>query len=65
MYKRQVDEYDLAGFAVGVVDEKDLITGKDLKEKDVLIGIASSGVHSNGFSLEMCIRDRAKTGRRS
>ena len=45
-----VDEYDLAGFAVGVVDEKDLITGKDLKEKDVLIGIASSGVHSNGFS---------------
>ena len=46
-----VDEYDLAGFAVGVVDEKDLITGKDLKEKDVLIGIASSGVHSNGFSL--------------
>ena len=45
------DEYDLAGFAVGVVDEKDLITGKDLKEKDVLIGIASSGVHSNGFSL--------------
>lgn len=46
-----VDEYDLAGFAVGVVDEKDLITGKDLKENDVLIGIASSGVHSNGFSL--------------
>ncbi len=46
-----VDEYDLAGFAVGVVDEKDLITGKDLKPNDVLIGIASSGVHSNGFSL--------------
>ena len=45
------DEYDLAGFAVGVVDEKDLITGKDLKESDVLIGITSSGVHSNGFSL--------------
>lgn len=45
------DEYDLAGFAVGVVDEKDLITGKDLKDGDVLIGIASSGVHSNGFSL--------------
>lgn len=45
------DEYDLAGFAVGVVDEKDLITGKDLKEGDVLIGMASSGVHSNGFSL--------------
>ena len=46
-----VDEYDLAGFAVGVVDEKDLITGKDLKAGDVLIGMASSGVHSNGFSL--------------
>lgn len=45
------NEYDLAGFAVGVVDEKDLITGKDLKESNVLIGIASSGVHSNGFSL--------------
>ena len=45
------DEYDLAGFAVGVVDEKNLITGKELKAGDVLIGIASSGVHSNGFSL--------------
>ncbi len=45
------DEYDLAGFAVGIVDEKDLITGKDLKAGDALIGIASSGVHSNGFSL--------------
>ena len=41
----------MAGFAVGVVDEKDLITGKDLADGDVLIGIASSGVHSNGFSL--------------
>ncbi|SDB26587.1 phosphoribosylformylglycinamidine cyclo-ligase [Eubacterium oxidoreducens] len=45
------DEYDLAGFAVGVVDEKNIITGKSLKEDDVLIGMASSGVHSNGFSL--------------
>ncbi len=45
------DEYDLAGFAVGVVDEKDIITGADLKAGDVLIGMASTGVHSNGFSL--------------
>jgi phosphoribosylformylglycinamidine cyclo-ligase len=45
------DEYDLAGFSVGVVDEKDLITGVTIKPGDVLIGIASSGVHSNGFSL--------------
>ena len=46
-----VDEYDLAGFAVGVVDKKDLITGENIKEGDVLIGIVSSGIHSNGFSL--------------
>ncbi|MBP3489873.1 MAG: phosphoribosylformylglycinamidine cyclo-ligase [Roseburia sp.] len=45
------DEYDLAGFSVGIVDEKDIITGKDLAAGDVLIGMASSGVHSNGFSL--------------
>ena len=45
------EEYDLAGFTVGVVDEKDLITGENIKEGDILIGIASSGVHSNGFSL--------------
>ncbi|WP_394526436.1 phosphoribosylformylglycinamidine cyclo-ligase [Lacrimispora sp. JR3] len=45
------DEYDLAGFSVGVVDEKNLITGADLKAGDILIGMASSGVHSNGFSL--------------
>lgn len=45
------DEYDLAGFAVGVVDEKDLITGADIRPGDVLIGMASSGIHSNGFSL--------------
>ena len=45
------DEYDLAGFAVGVVDKKDLITGENIKPGDTLIGIASSGVHSNGFSL--------------
>ena len=45
------DEYDLAGFAVGVCDRKDLITGEDLQAGDILIGMASSGVHSNGFSL--------------
>ena len=45
------DEYDLAGFAVGIVDEKDLISGKEIAAGDVLIGMASSGVHSNGFSL--------------
>jgi phosphoribosylformylglycinamidine cyclo-ligase len=45
------DEYDLAGFAVGVVEKKDLITGENIKPGDKLIGIASSGVHSNGFSL--------------
>ena len=45
------DEYDLAGFAVGVVDRKDIITGEHLKDGDIIIGMASSGVHSNGFSL--------------
>ncbi len=46
-----VEEYDLAGFAVGIVDEKDLIDGSRVKPGDMLIGMASSGVHSNGFSL--------------
>ena len=45
------DEYDLAGFAVGIADEKDMINGAALAAGDVLIGMASSGVHSNGFSL--------------
>ena len=45
------DDYDLAGFTVGVCDKKDLITGENIKAGDKLIGIASSGVHSNGFSL--------------
>ena len=45
------DEYDIAGFSVGVVDKKDLITGEGIKDGDILVGIASSGIHSNGFSL--------------
>ena len=45
------DDYDLAGFTVGVCDKKNLITGENIKAGDKLIGIASSGVHSNGFSL--------------
>ena len=45
------DDYDLAGFAVGVVDKKDIIDGSTIKAGDTLIGIASSGIHSNGFSL--------------
>lgn len=54
------DEYDLAGFAVGVAEEKDLITGADVKSGDVLVGIASSGVHSNGFSLIRKVFDVTK-----
>ncbi len=54
------DEYDLAGFAVGVVDEKDIISGKDLKGGEALLGIASSGVHSNGFSLIRKVFDMTK-----
>lgn len=45
------DEYDLAGFSVGVVDRKDIVTGEHVRAGDVIIGMASSGVHSNGFSL--------------
>lgn len=51
------DEYDLAGFSVGICDRKDLITGEALTAGDVLIGIASSGIHSNGFSLVRKIFD--------
>ncbi len=54
------DEYDLAGFAVGVVDEKDLITGTRLQAGEVLIGMESSGVHSNGFSLVRKVFDVSK-----
>ena len=46
-----VDEYDIAGFSVGIVDRKNVIDGSTVKEGDVILGIASSGVHSNGFSL--------------
>ena len=56
-----VDEYDLAGFAVGVADQKDIITGQDIKPGDRLVGIASSGVHSNGFSLVRKIFDVSET----
>ena len=45
------DEYDLAGFSVGIADRKDLITGENIKDGDVLVGLASTGIHSNGFSL--------------
>lgn len=54
------DEYDLAGFAVGVVDKKDIIDGSKIKEGDVLVGIASSGVHSNGFSLVRSVFDMSE-----
>ena len=47
----EIDEYDLAGFAVGIVDKKNIIDGKSVKDKDVIIGISSSGIHSNGYSL--------------
>ena len=54
------DDYDLAGFAVGVVDKKDIINGENIKPGDVLVGIASSGVHSNGFSLVRSVFDMTK-----
>ena len=54
------DEYDLAGFAVGVADEKDLITGESIAAGDVLVGIGSSGVHSNGFSLVRKVFDMTR-----
>ena len=55
------DEYDLAGFAVGLCDEKELITGENIKEGDVLIGLASTGVHSNGFSLVRKVFEKEMT----
>ncbi|WP_258871419.1 phosphoribosylformylglycinamidine cyclo-ligase, partial [Halobacillus trueperi] len=47
----EADEYDLAGFVVGMADKEQIITGSEIKEGDVLVGLPSSGVHSNGFSL--------------
>lgn len=54
------DDYDLAGFAVGVVDKKDIIDGSTIKPGDVLVGMASSGVHSNGFSLVRKVFEMSK-----
>lgn len=54
------DEYDLAGFAVGIVDRKDIIDGSSIKPGDAIIGIASSGVHSNGYSLVRKVFDMSK-----
>jgi phosphoribosylformylglycinamidine cyclo-ligase len=45
------DDYDIAGFIVGVVDESNVITGKDVREGDILIGLPSAGLHTNGYSL--------------
>ena len=55
------DEYDLAGFAVGVCDKKEMITGENLQQGDVLIGMASTGVHSNGFSLVRKVFEKEMT----
>lgn len=54
------DEYDVAGFAVGLADKKDLITGEKIAAGDVLVGIGSSGVHSNGFSLVRKVFDMTR-----
>ena len=55
----QEDDYDLAGFAVGIADKEKIITGESLKQGDIAIGIASSGVHSNGFSLVRAAMEQA------
>ncbi len=54
------EDYDLAGFAVGIADREKIISGNDLKEGDIAIGLTSSGVHSNGFSLVRASMDQAK-----
>ena len=55
------EDYDLAGFAVGVCDKKEMITGEHLQAGDVLIGMASTGVHSNGFSLVRKVFEKEMT----
>ena len=55
------EDYDLAGFAVGVCDKKEMITGEKLEAGDVLIGMASTGVHSNGFSLVRKVFEKEMT----
>ena len=57
-----VDEYDLAGFAVGVVDKKNVLDKNNVKEGDVMIALPSSGVHSNGFSLVRKVFDVENSG---
>lgn len=57
----QDEDYDLAGFCVGVVEESEVITGENVQQGDVLIGIASSGVHSNGYSLVRKVIEVSKT----
>lgn len=54
------DEYDLAGFAVGIVDKKDIITGKEIQAGDVAIALPSTGIHSNGFSLVRAVLNKHK-----
>ena len=49
MYKK--NDFDIAGFSVGIVEQKDLITGANIKQGNLILGLQSSGVHSNGFSL--------------
>src|SRR5699024_10680466 len=62
MYKE--DEYDLAGFAVGIAEKSQLITGEKIAEEDAVIGIASSGIHSNGYSLVRSVTDGLDLGKK-
>ena len=58
LYKK--NDFDLAGFAVGIIEKKNLITGKNIRENDIVIGLKSSGFHSNGFSLIRYILKKKK-----